>query len=407
MAALLAGAAACADGPQPVLRAGPVEYAEAELGGLTTDQRRDLAVLSAFAHAVAARELDAVLVPLIQADLDAATLRRLTDEIALRRSGLTDAALRAAYDATPEAELVVRHLVVLAPQGALGATAAAARARAVVALNRIRAGEEFAAVAAEVSEEPGAARRGGLLQPGRRGDWVEPFWSAASALQPGEVSDIVRTEYGFHVLRLERRRLLPLEEVRRTVAGRLVPGEQGYLGARAWADSLAKEVRVSDPGLRGWLEGDDPTRPTELAAWPGGALTVAEAHAALARLPRDSARAARSSARGARAFALAEARRRRLLRTAQAMALGPLEEEGERARASWTALGAGWAAALGFAAGADESRVKDAALGALSSRRQGVALARAAVLDRAPAIERVYPVWSASSSAALQPDTSR
>ena len=52
------------------------------------------------------------------------------------------------------------------------------------ARQRALAGEDFAALAGEYSEEPGAAERGGLLQPGREGTWVDPFWQAALALVP-------------------------------------------------------------------------------------------------------------------------------------------------------------------------------------------------------------------------------
>src|SRR5690606_1075757 len=94
---------------------------------------------------------------------------------------------------------------------------AEARRKAERALERIRAGEPFPEVAAEVSEEPGAEGRQGLLQPGREGSWVSEFWNAARALDPGEVSPVTETQYGFHVLRLEERREIPFEEARNDV----------------------------------------------------------------------------------------------------------------------------------------------------------------------------------------------
>ncbi len=228
----------CAEPPPVALRVGPIAYSGAELGALDRDARRDLAALTAFGLAAAGGELGELVEPLVRADLDSATVGRLRAEVALRRSGLSAAEIEGAYRDSPETELVVRHLVVLVDENAPTGRAGAARARAIVARNRVLAGEPFADVAAEVSEEPGAARRGGLLEPGREGDWVDPFWAAASALREGEVSDVVRTRYGFHVLRLEERRVLPLAQVRRDVAGRLVPDDRHLRAAQAWADSV-------------------------------------------------------------------------------------------------------------------------------------------------------------------------
>jgi parvulin-like peptidyl-prolyl isomerase len=71
---------------------------------------------------------------------------------------------------------VVRHLVVLSERWRPAAHRDSARAVATEALERARAGEAFEALAAEYSDEPGAAERGGLLEPGREGSWVPEFW---------------------------------------------------------------------------------------------------------------------------------------------------------------------------------------------------------------------------------------
>ena len=111
----------------------------------------------------------------------------------------------ASLDASVPSEIAARHLLVSyknalrAPPG-IGRSKEEARARAAEAEKRAKAGEDFVALVKQYSDEPGAAERGGDLGKFDRTSMVPAFANAAFALKVGEVSSVVETQFGFHVI---------------------------------------------------------------------------------------------------------------------------------------------------------------------------------------------------------------
>jgi len=79
-----------------------------------------------------------------------------------------------------------------------------AREKAAKLLAELKAGADFATVAKEHSDDPGSAARGGELGFFKRqGQMVEPFSNAAFALEKGQISDIVKTQFGYHLIKVD------------------------------------------------------------------------------------------------------------------------------------------------------------------------------------------------------------
>ncbi|MGI6585537.1 MAG: foldase [Gracilibacteraceae bacterium] len=89
-------------------------------------------------------------------------------------------------------------------------------------LARVKAGENFAELAKQYSKDPSAKENSGDLDYFRHGDMVEPFEKAAFALKPGEISEIVQTDFGFHIIKVEDSKLDKLEDVKEQLKGNML-----------------------------------------------------------------------------------------------------------------------------------------------------------------------------------------
>ena len=306
---------ACGESTPPVITVGVVSFTEDELLGLSPARRTTLAQLTALALAVADSSTDQLGEPLLEKWENDRLLDIFAAELTLMKNGVDDAVLEAHYLTDPEWELTVRHILFFSERWRDRSHRLEAQDKAGRAIELLYEGADFAETASQLSEEPGAEGRQGLLTPGRQGSWVPEFWAAALNLQPGEISPVTETQYGYHILRLEDRQIVPFPEAR-TVVSRSVAN------------------RIEDPRavLQTWLE--DSTGETE-------------------DVPQSRA--------------LAEAIRLNLK--------VPDGEITDLAR-DWDDITYRWSTALGFRFGLSTPEIANAALGALASSSQNATIAR-------------------------------
>jgi len=116
----------------------------------------------------------------------------------------------------------------------------AARARATQLadslLGELRRGADFASAARRFSSDTGSAAQGGELGWFRRGQMVKPFEIAAFSLRPGELSDVVATDFGYHIIQVER--VQPAEIQARQILIAPAVSDSQVARARHSADSV-------------------------------------------------------------------------------------------------------------------------------------------------------------------------
>ncbi len=172
----------------------------------------------------------------------------VVDTEALRETVVVDeAAQRAEYDAniadfTTEEQVKARQIMVRVPPTATEEAKGDALAAAEGALARVRAGEDFAAVAEEVSDDPSSAT-GGDLGWVTRGRQIEGWDEAAFPLPAGQVSEVTETPFGYVIVQVDERRdarVQPFEEVSGQLEQRLA-----WDAAEARAAEVAEEIRTA------------------------------------------------------------------------------------------------------------------------------------------------------------------
>jgi peptidyl-prolyl cis-trans isomerase C len=148
-------------------------------------------------------------------------LRQLIDDQIAPKVTVSDSEIRAYYENNPETfrqpgRVKASHILIKVDPEADALQKAEAQKKIDVVKQKLDQGEDFAALAKEYSEGP-SGPKGGDLGYFTRGQMVKPFEDAAFAMKPGDVSGMVETRFGYHLIKVtdkETESKVPYEEVK-------------------------------------------------------------------------------------------------------------------------------------------------------------------------------------------------
>jgi len=146
---------------------------------------------------------------------------------------------------TVKDQVRVRHILIAVPQGADAATDAAAKAKAENLLKQIKGGADFAALAKANSDDPGSKGLGGELGFLQHGVTVPEFDKTAFSLPVGQTSDVIKTQFGYHILQVEEKQnahVKPVAEVKDQIMP-LVQQQKAGAAEQNFATQLAGEAK--------------------------------------------------------------------------------------------------------------------------------------------------------------------
>ena len=148
-----------------------------------------------------------------------------------------------------EKQVRARHILIKVDEKASDDTKAEAKKRADALLARAKKGEDFASLAKQNSEDTGSAKKGGDLGWNPKGRMVKPFDDAQFALTPGQISDLVQSTFGFHVIKVEgvREGDVAVDVAKRELAEKLYLDRRAQDLAKAAADHALAELKAGKP----------------------------------------------------------------------------------------------------------------------------------------------------------------
>ncbi|MGE3845185.1 MAG: peptidylprolyl isomerase [Vicinamibacterales bacterium] len=195
-----------------------IVVSDADLAAPLAQVKQQFPTEDEFTKALAAQNMtEASLTEQIRQDM---ALSKLVEAEVRPLVKVSEAEIKDFYDKNPdrfqEAEAIrASHILVKVDPGATAAQKQEAHQKAEGVLKQVKDGGDFAALAKQFSDD-GSGSQGGDLNFFGRGQMVPPFENAAFALKTGETSEIVESQFGFHIIKLTDRRAartVPLADV--------------------------------------------------------------------------------------------------------------------------------------------------------------------------------------------------
>ena len=177
-------------------------------------------------------------------------IQEFIDKQFVQKITVSDKEVRAYYDSNPlffkQAEQVrASHILVSVDPKKDPSQKVESRKKIEVIQQKLQEGGDFSALAKEYSQCP-SGRKGGDLGYFQRGEMVEPFEQAVFALGPGEVSDIVETKFGYHLIRLDNKKpesVIPFEGIKDRI-GRYLKQKKAEKDIVSYVQNLEEKAKI-------------------------------------------------------------------------------------------------------------------------------------------------------------------
>jgi peptidyl-prolyl cis-trans isomerase C len=193
------------------------------------------------------------------------------------------------YFEKPE-QVRASHILIKVEKDATDEQKAAAKEKIEGLLKRAKAGEDFAVLAKEYTEDPGSKENGGEYT-FPRGQMAKPFEDAAFGLEVGQISDVVETQYGYHIIKLSEKieaSKASFEEAKEKIMQFLTQQKEGQFWSgyqKALHDNAVIKYSEKEQALRDELEKAAAARAAERQAQMEKAKAAREAKAAAQKTP--------------------------------------------------------------------------------------------------------------------------
>lgn len=178
-------------------------------------------------------------------------INKFLSGIAESRGQVSEAEVRKAYEqeSTGDKTASVRHILIVT-QGKTDQEKAAAKTKIEGILAEAKAGADFAGLAKKYSEDPGSKDNGGLYENFPRGQMVKPFEDAAFSVPVGQLSGVIETTFGYHILQVvgRQKETRPFDEVRAEIESRLKQSKQGT-AVKDYIQELKDKAKLRIIGL--------------------------------------------------------------------------------------------------------------------------------------------------------------